>query len=55
MDLIKEVEYVFNKFPKFHMKILLGDFNIKIGREDSFKQFGMGVYAKLIMIMELKY
>jgi hypothetical protein len=28
---------VFNKFPKYHIKILLGDFNAKIGREDIFK------------------
>jgi hypothetical protein len=29
---------VFDKFPKYHMKILLGDFNAKVGREDIFKQ-----------------
>jgi hypothetical protein len=28
---------VFDKFPKYHMKILLSDFNAKIGREDIFK------------------
>jgi hypothetical protein len=28
---------VFDKFPKYHMKILLGDFNAKLGREDIFK------------------
>jgi exonuclease III len=33
----KELEHVFDKFPKYHMKILLGDFNAKIGREDIFK------------------
>jgi hypothetical protein len=32
-----EVEHVFDKFPKYHTKILLGDFNAKIGREDIFK------------------
>jgi hypothetical protein len=26
-----------NKFLKYHMKILLGDFNAKVGREDIFK------------------
>jgi hypothetical protein len=31
------VERVFYKFPKYHMKILLGDFNAKEGREDIFK------------------
>jgi hypothetical protein len=30
----EEVERVFGKFPKYHMKILLGDFNAKVGRED---------------------
>jgi hypothetical protein len=33
----EEVEYVFDKFPKPHMKILLGDFNAKVGSEDIFK------------------
>jgi endonuclease/exonuclease/phosphatase family metal-dependent hydrolase len=33
----EEVECVFDKFPKYHMKILLGDFNAKVGREDIFK------------------
>jgi endonuclease/exonuclease/phosphatase family metal-dependent hydrolase len=32
-----ELERVFDKFPKYHMKILLGDFNAKVGREDIFK------------------
>jgi exonuclease III len=34
----KELEHVFDKFLKYHMKILLGDFNAKVGREDIFKQ-----------------
>jgi hypothetical protein len=33
----KELERVFDKFPKYHMNILLGDFNAKVGREDIFK------------------
>jgi len=33
----EELEEVFDHFPKYHMKILLGDFNAKIGREDIFK------------------
>jgi hypothetical protein len=28
---------VYDKFPKYHMKILFGDFNAKVGREDIFK------------------
>jgi hypothetical protein len=33
----KELEHVFGKFPKWHMKILLGVFNAKVGKEDIFK------------------
>jgi exonuclease III len=33
----EELEQVFDHFPRYHMKILLGDFNAKIGREDIFK------------------
>jgi hypothetical protein len=32
-----EMECVFDKVPKHRMKILLGDFNAKVGREDIFK------------------
>jgi hypothetical protein len=32
----EELERMFDKFPKYHMKILL-DFNAKLGREDIFK------------------
>jgi len=31
------LEHAFNQFPKYHMNILLGDFNAKLGREDIFK------------------
>jgi exonuclease III len=30
----EELERVFDKFPKYHMEILLGGFNAKVGRED---------------------
>jgi exonuclease III len=33
----EELEHVFHKCLKYHMKILLGDFNAKVGREDIFK------------------
>jgi hypothetical protein len=33
----KEWEHVFDKFPKYHMKMLLGNFNAKVGTEDIFK------------------
>jgi hypothetical protein len=32
-----ELEHVFDKFPKYRMQILLGDFSAKVGREDIFK------------------
>jgi hypothetical protein len=32
-----ELECVFDKFPKYNMKILLQDFNAKVGKEDIFK------------------
>jgi exonuclease III len=34
----EELERVFDKFPKYNMKIMLGDFNAKAGREDIFEQ-----------------
>jgi hypothetical protein len=33
----EELERVFNKFPKYHTKILLGDFVAKVGRDDKSK------------------
>ena len=33
----EELEQVIHHFPKYHMKILLGDFNAKFGRENIFK------------------
>jgi hypothetical protein len=30
----EDLERVFDKFPTYHTKILLGDFNAKVGRED---------------------
>jgi endonuclease/exonuclease/phosphatase family metal-dependent hydrolase len=33
----EELEFMFDKFPKYHMRILLGDFNTKVGMEEIFK------------------
>ena len=33
----EELEEVFDHFPKYQMKILLGDFNAKMGRENILK------------------
>jgi hypothetical protein len=44
-----ELEHIFNKF-KYHMKILLGDFNAKIGKEDTFKPtIGNGSLHEIII------
>jgi hypothetical protein len=38
----EELGRVFDQFPRYNIKILLGDFNTKVGREDIFKpQSGM--------------
>jgi hypothetical protein len=37
VSLYDEQERAFDKFPKYHRKILLGDFNANEGREDIFK------------------
>ena len=34
----EELERVFDHFPKYNRKIILGDFKAKVGREDIFKQ-----------------
>jgi hypothetical protein len=53
-SLYEELERVFDKFPKYHMKILLGNVNAKLGRETFLnRKFGMNVCTKLVMIMEL--
>jgi hypothetical protein len=33
----EELEMVFRYFPKYHIKILLGNFNAELGREGVFK------------------
>ena len=33
----EEIERLFDQLPKYHMKILLGDFNAKVGRENIFQ------------------
>jgi hypothetical protein len=31
----EELEYVLNQFPNYHKKILFGDFNVKVGTEET--------------------
>jgi hypothetical protein len=33
----EELEGIFDHFPKYHITSLLGDFNAKVGREDTSK------------------
>jgi hypothetical protein len=33
----EELEHIFDKFPRYSMKILLGDFNAEVGGEDILK------------------
>jgi exonuclease III len=33
----EELEGVLDQFSKYHLKTLLGDYNVKVGREDIFK------------------
>jgi hypothetical protein len=48
-----KVERVFDKFPKYHTK-MLGYFNAKVSKEDSFKPaIGDESLQELVMIMEL--
>jgi hypothetical protein len=48
--LYKELEQVFDHFPKWHMKILLGNFNAKVGREDIFKPTKLNrVYFRIVL------
>jgi hypothetical protein len=50
----EELERIFDKCPKYHMKILLGDLNAKVGREDIFKPTIENECLKSVMIMELE-
>jgi hypothetical protein len=51
----EELEGVFDQFPKYHTKILLGDFNAKVGGKIFLnRQFEMRVCTKQLMIMVLE-
>jgi hypothetical protein len=52
-SLYEELGGVIDQFTKYDMKILLGDFNVKVGRENtSNQQSDTTVYMKLVMTME---
>jgi len=53
-SLHEELEWVFNHFPKYHMKIQLVDLNAKLERENVLKlAIRMRVFFRIVMIMEL--
>jgi hypothetical protein len=37
-SLYEELERVFDKFPKYHMKLLVRDFSVEVGKEDILKR-----------------
>ena len=51
----EELEQVFGHFFKKHMKILLGDINANVGKENILKPtLGMKVYMRIVKIMLLE-
>ena len=50
----EELEQAFDHFPKYRTKILLGESDAKDWRENIFRQLGMRVYIRIVMIMVLK-
>jgi hypothetical protein len=51
----EKLECVFDKCPKYHINILLGDLNVKVGREDTFNPtIGNESLHELVVIMELE-
>jgi hypothetical protein len=54
-NLYEVLERLFDKFAKCHMKILLGDFSAKVGKEDIFEPtIWNESLHEIIMIMELE-
>jgi len=50
----EELEQVFDHFPKYRMKILLGDFIAKVGRENILsQQLDRRFFIRIVMIMGL--
>jgi hypothetical protein len=50
-----EMEQLFDKFLKYHMQKLLGDFSAKVGRVYiSNQQLGKNVYVKLVLMMKFR-
>jgi len=50
----EELEQVYDHFPKYYLKIVLGDFNAKVGRIFSNRQLGTRIYIRIVKIMVLE-
>ena len=51
-NFFEELQRVFDHFPKYNMKILLVDFNAKVGRANIFKPaVGNWVCLRVVMMM----
>jgi hypothetical protein len=46
-----ELEQGFDHFPRYHTKILLVDFNAKLGREDIFKRTNGNESLRMIVMI----
>jgi hypothetical protein len=56
VNFYEELEQVFSHFHKYHMKILLGDFNANVWREIfSNQQLRMRVTVRIVIIIMLVY
>ena len=50
-----ELQHFFYHFPKYHAKIIFGDFNEKVGRENIFKlTIGNESLHQIVLIMVLE-
>jgi hypothetical protein len=47
----EKLRHIFNQFPKYHMKILLADFNAEVSRGHFRPALGMRVYMRLFIIV----
>jgi hypothetical protein len=54
-QLCEELEQVFGNFPRYEIKILIGDFNTKLERGlFSNRQLGMRIYIRIVMPVVLE-
>jgi hypothetical protein len=48
--IFEELEEVFGHFPKYHTKMLLGDFNVEVGREYFQANNWTGVSIRIVLM-----